>query len=244
MLPGKDESRAGAGISGCKAAPRDTALVASLAQAGDRQEDNRRPPGFSRFASSALLLLVFLCGSVPWAAAATELPSNLARAPDRGPIFLMGSAAVGGTPGYDTFSPGFGVSILFRPQAAANFLSFLYRWNTGMIMQAEYRPVAAERRLLAADLIFRRYLANMKDETIGTSYFVGLGIGAAEVTYPVASRTSSEIWWTYLVECGSERSPSDHWTFVLKGQWRIYDHHTRDYSSWSVHFGIGIPLPW
>ena len=244
MLLGKDESRVDARTSGPLAVFRDTGWLVSPARAGYRQEENRRPSGAWRFARWILLVLVLLGGVVPRATATTDLPPNLARAPDRGPIFLMGSAAVGGTPGYDTFSPGFGVSILFRPQAAANFLSFLYRWNTGMIMQAEYRPVAAERRLLAADLIFRRYLGNMKDETVGTAYFVGLGIGAAEVTYPVGSRTSSEIWWTYLVEFGSERSPSDHWAFVLKGQWRIYDHHTRDYSSWSVHFGIGIPLPW
>jgi len=243
MPPRNDTLRAGAGTPDRKSVPQHTGRVASLAQAGYRLEENHQPGGFLHTARWALLLAL-LFSSVPWAAATTELPPNLARSPDRGPIFLMGSAAVGGTPGYDTFNPGFGVSILFRPQAAANFLSFLYRWNTGMIMQVEYRPVAADRRLLAADLIFRRYLANMKDETIGTSYFVGLGIGAAEATYPVGTRSSSEIWWTYLVEFGSERSPSDHWTFVLKGQWRIYDHHTRNYSSWSVHFGIGIPLPW
>jgi hypothetical protein len=193
------------------------------------------------------LLVIALCALVTpvgVVAAESELPPTLARPIDRGPIFLLGYLAVGGTPEYESFEPGYGVSILFRPQAAANFLRPLYTWNTGMILQAEYRPVTSDRRLLAADLIFRRYLSDMKREVIGTSYFLGFGVGAAEVTFPVSSRTSSEIWWTYLAEFGSERSPSEGWTFVFKGQWRLYNHHDRDYSSWSVQFGIGFPLPW
>jgi len=196
---------------------------------------------FCRLAIGGLLGLTWL--ALP-AVAGDELPPTLARSVDRGPIFLLGYMAVGGTPEYESVSAGYGVSILFRPQAAANLMRPLYQWNTGMVLQAEYRPVESDRRLLAGDLIFRRYLANMKDEVIGTSYFLGIGIGAAEITFPSGSQTSSEIWWTYLVEFGSERSPSEGWTFVLKGQWRFYDHNDRNYSSWSAQFGIGFPLPW
>lgn len=196
------------------------------------------------FYSLTVGALICLTWSTVPAVAGDELPPTLARPVDRGPIFLLGYLAVGGTPEYESVSPGYGVSILFRPQAAANLMRPLYQWNTGMVLQVEYRPVESDRSLLAADLVFRRYLANMKDEVIGTSYFLGLGIGAAEVTFPSESHTASEIWWTYLVEFGSERSPSVGWTFVVKGQWRFFDHNDRNYSSWSAQFGIGFPLPW
>lgn len=174
----------------------------------------------------------------------SDFPSTLDRPDGRGPIFLMGSFSVGGTKNYDDMAPGFGLTILFRPQAAANFLNFLYRWNSAMVLQADYRRVASDRRLLAADFIVRRYLADMKEDVLGTSYFVGFGLGGAEVTFPVGDSSSSEIWYSYLIEVGSEKSPSENVVFVLKAQWRQYDHQGRDYSGWSVHFGFGIPLPW
>jgi len=178
------------------------------------------------------------------AAEQSDFPSALDRPDGRGPIFLLGSISVGGTKNYEAMAPGFGVTILFRPQAAANFLNFLYRWNSAMVLQADYRRVASDRRLLAADFIIRRYLADMKEDVVGTSYFVGLGLGGAEVTFPVGNSSSSEIWYSYLVEIGSEKSPSEGLVFLLKGQWRQYNHAGRDYSGWSIHFGVGITLPW
>ncbi len=190
------------------------------------------------------LVLWGVCGGSSPAVADSDPMLNIDRPLGRGPIFLLGSMSLGGTKDYESFAPGYGLSIVFRPPAASDFWRFLYRWNTAMVLQADYRRVSADRRLLAADLILRRYFSDMKKQTVGTSYFLGLGLGAAEITFPIGNNSSSDISYTYLVEFGSEKSPSENWVFVLKGQYRYYSHGEWDYSGWSVHFGVGISLPW
>jgi hypothetical protein len=171
--------------------------------------------------------------------------STIDRPIGRGPIFLLGTVSLGGTLDYDALQAGYGANILFRPLAASDFLGPLYDWNTAMILQADYRRVAAGRRLLAADFILRRYASDMREQARGAACFVGLGAGAAEVSIPADDgHETYRTWFSYLIELGYEVSPRDNWVISLKGQWRFYSHRRLDYSGWSLQGGLGIPLPW
>jgi hypothetical protein len=140
---------------------------------------------------------------------------------------------------------GIGGEFIFRPASAADFWGFLYDWNTAMVWQADYRPIAEDRRLLAGDFILRRYLANMRDEARGRSLFIGLGIGVAEITFPASEGSPThDTWWSWVVESGIEMSPSDKWVALCKVQWRHYSHNNWNYSGYSVSVGLGIPVPW
>jgi hypothetical protein len=162
-----------------------------------------------------------------------------------GPIFVLGTASLGGTLDYDALQAGYGVSLIFRPLAAADLLGPLYDWNMAVALQADFRPVADERRILAADFILRRYICDMRRQARGASGFVGLGVGAAEITYPgSAGGTKYETGFSYLLELGYEANPRDNLVFQIKGQWRLYSHNDHDYSGWSAQFGLGIPIPW
>jgi len=177
-----------------------------------------------------------------WAAPGSR--SSLDRPVQPGPIYLLGSFSVGGAVDYDAFRTGYGLTILFRPNAAADFLRLLYDWNTSILLQASYRTVNDGRRLLAADFIVRHYLCDMRGHGPGAAPFVGLGFGGAEITYPSGGSTACGKWFTYTAEAGYEYSPGEKLVFALKGQWRRYSHDGLDYSGWSAHFGVGIPLPW
>ncbi|MFH1841720.1 MAG: hypothetical protein ABIF77_00800 [bacterium] len=178
-------------------------------------------------------------------AVAAEPHATLDRPPGRGPIFLLGTMSVGGGASYDGLTRGYGVTILFRPAAAADFWGFLYDWNTAMVWQGSYRSVAEKSHLLAADLLFRRYRTSLRQRSRGNSWFGGLGIGGTEVTFPRANGSrSSDTWFTLVAELGYEYSPRENLLTVLKGQWRRHRHAQLDYSGWSLHFGLGIPLPW
>jgi hypothetical protein len=104
--------------------------------------------------------------------------------------------------------------------------------------------VTRDRRLLGADFILRRYLTDLRQRGAGSALFLGLGAGAAEISFPTAAGSGNDTWYTYVVEAGYEYSPDASLALVGKGQWRHFAHAGRDYSGWSLHFGVGIPLPW
>lgn len=208
----------------------------------------RRPWLLTALLALGLGVLQFPWGWLGWVEpgwAAPQPRSLLDRPLERGAIFLVGTASVGGTKDYDSFQHGYGLTLLFRPLAAADFLGPLYDWNTALVLQAEYRPVASKRRLLAGDLILRRYWRDMRRQARGASFFVGFGAGGAEITFPTSGGASgSDTWYSLIAELGYEHSPRDNWVFVVKGQWRNYQNNNRDYSGWSAHLGIGVPIPW
>jgi hypothetical protein len=179
------------------------------------------------------------------AQAASRPRSTIGRPLGAGPIFLVGTLSVGGTKKYDLFRQGCGASFIFRPLAAADFLGMLYDWNAAMVLQAEYRSVARDRRLLSGDFLLRFYVDDMRLHAQGASPFVGLGIGGTEITFPNESGASgSETWFSMLMEAGYEASPSAGWVITAKAQWRRYRHNDHDYSGWSAQLGVGIPVPW
>ena len=191
------------------------------------------------------LLAVGLAIAAPGlGSAADDDPSGVGRPAELGTVYVTGSISVGGTIDYDLLRAGFGASFIFRPLAAEDFLGFLYRWNTSMVLQADYRPVAEDRRLLAGDFILRRYEHDMRSSAATGSTFWGLGVGAAEATAPADAPTGDTISWTFLLEVGHEWNPSRNLVFFAKCQLRWFDHHGLDYSNWSVHGGAGIPVFW
>jgi hypothetical protein len=193
-----------------------------------------------------LLALAGIGGLHPEAGAAGDLPRSALARPDRpDPVYVLGNLTTGMATAYGSLKPGYGVTLLFRPSKAAEFLGALYDWNTSLVLQADYRPVDDRRRLLAADFILRRYLGDMRTPGAGRSLFVGLGAGGAEVTWPVgADGSSSETWYSYLVECGLENTPRPGLVVCAKAQWRLYRHSGRDYSGWTLQIGAGIPAFW
>ena len=191
------------------------------------------------------LLTAGLVIAVPGLGSAAEGdPSWTVPPAELGKVYVTGSISVGGTIDYDLLRAGFGASFIFRPLAAEDFLGFLYRWNTSMVLQADYRPVAEDRRLLAGDFILRRYEHDMRSSAATGSTFWGLGVGAAEATAPADAPTGDTISWTFLLEVGHEWNPSRNLVFFAKCQLRWFDHHGLDYSNWSVHGGAGIPVFW
>ena len=208
---------------------------------------HRRPPR-----ALALLLLAAALAPTGPAGAAPEPLSSLSR-PDRpSPVFVMGAATFGGALEHDWLREGAAVSLLFRPDAAAEFFGPLHAWNTGLVLQAEWRTVAADRRLFGLAALLRRYARDFRSSRAGASPFVGVGFGGAEAKYPAAAAadttggvaTGRRRWWLVLAEAGWESSPDGAMLFQAKAQWHVWKKGDLDYSGWSFHLGVGVPIPW
>jgi hypothetical protein len=213
-----------------------------------------------RWAWAGLLLVC----AVNRASAEGILWSALDR-PDRpDPVYISAGATLGGSPDWDAGTVGFNASILFRPSRAADFITALYHWNTGLVIDGEWRRLAERRDALTADLIFRKYLSDVSVGG-GAALFAGFGGGLALVSFPVvvsSSTTAAEDggdpaapvetkysrgeqrWWSTVVELGYESRPSESVVVTVKARWRSYVKRPYDYSSWTVHALVGIPIPW
>jgi hypothetical protein len=211
----------------------------------------------------ALLLgLVPLTGLVGPARAAPWPSSAVTRPDEPGPVFVVGAVSVGGTLRYDFFRQGCGASLIFRPNAAAEFYGPLYDWNTALVLEGHWRRVSVDRRNLTVGVILRRYLRDMRGQGPAESPFLGAGVGGGEITFPTGGTavtdttgapgaatgstagSGSQTAFTYLVEAGYELSPTAATVFVIKAQWQVWRHGGRDYSGWALHLGAGIPVPW
>ncbi len=197
---------------------------------------------------SVLALLVFGCllNFVSLSRAATNdrlsrPKSHLGPSLDS-PIFL-GLYGQGGLAfDYDVGVLGGGAFILFRPGSAADFMNFLYNWNTGFIIQADYLPVSDEDQyILSADAVFRKYFQDMRDPAALGSTFVGLGFGASKVQVTANSRQK---YWSLLAEAGREWTLKEKYVMWVKLQYRHYNHGGYNYSNMTFQVGAGIPLPW
>jgi len=168
-------------------------------------------------------------------------PSQLGGSPDS-PIFLGLYGQAGVAFDYDSGLPGGGVFVLFRPGAATHFLDFLYNWNSGLIIQADYLPISDnDQYLLSADVVFRKYFKEMREVDSPGSTFVGFGFGASKAQLNDSSRQKG---WSWLAEAGREWTVKPKYVFWVKGQYRHYSHGTVDYSNMTLQLGFGIPLPW
>ena len=207
--------------------------------------------------------LLFVSGLLLAAGGAGAGEYSALSRPDRpSPVLLTVGPAVGGAPDWQLFRFGVGGSLLFRPDAAARILTPLHAWNTGFVIQWEYRDVDRGRSLLAGDVLLRRYLVG--DSAASGSYrlFVGGGAGVARVKYPPATTASSseddtedtesdttadtgeDKYYALVLEIGYQRVLGDSAVLLWKLQWRNYVWGGRDYSNYTAHLRIGIPLPW
>ena len=197
---------------------------------------------------------VLLVCAVDGASAAGILWSALDR-PDRpDPVYISAGATVGGSPDWDAGTVGFNASILFRPSRAADFITALYHWNAGLVLDGEWRRLAERRDALTADLIVRKYLSNAQVGG-GAALFAGFGGGLALISYPVAVTSTADPaatrsirgeqrWWSTVVELGYESRPVESVVLTFKARWRSYVKRPYDYSSWTVHALVGVPIPW
>lgn len=213
-------------------------------------------------AATALLAVTLLLLTASTAAGA--LHHALDR-PDRpAPPLLTFGPTVGGSPDWKPFRYGVSGSILFRPDSAASIFNPLYYWNTGLVLHGEYRDIAPDRNILTADVVLRRYLVDAARRGHGPVLFVGAGGGVALVGYPytvVAEEVEGEgdesesttppdvqraeaSYYSFLAELGYERDLPGGVVMVWKAQWRNYVWASRDFSNWTFHVQLGIPLPW
>jgi len=203
---------------------------------------------FGFIMKSALVLLVvgWLLGSVVSSEAATndrlsKPQSQLGSSLDS-PVFLGLYGQIGTAFDYESGLPGGGAFILFRPGSASNFFNFLYNWNTGFIIQADYLPVSGDDQyILSADAVFRKYFQDMRDPDALGSTFFGLGIGASKAQISSSYRQK---YWSWLAEVGREWTLKEKYVFWIKGQYRHYNHGGFNYSNATIQVGAGIPLPW
>jgi len=196
-----------------------------------------------RWPVTILVSVLLLAGAAVGVAHATEW-EHIERDLGREPIYLTGSLSLGGSVVHDFMSPGFGVAFVMRPAAADRFLRQLYNWNVGLALQAEYRGIASGRRLLAGEMVLRRYAQDMRSHAALQSTYLGFGFGASEVTFPIEDASASEIWFCLVFEAGHEWTPRPDLLMQVKAQYRFFRHHDLDYSGWSFHGGIGVPIPW
>lgn len=224
-----------------------------------------RPGAAARRAAAVLAGALTLCGGtggsggpVPPAGAAPA-PRSVLNRPDRPePAYVVGHVGVGGTLDYDFCRPSYGVSLLFRPAAAAQFVGALYDWNTALVLQGERRDVSVDRRIFSVGVLLRRYVRDMRGDGSRASPFLGVGLAGAQITYPVAAAAAGAdttagadaeqpgklTAFSPLAEVGFETSPAPGCVFQAKAQWQAWRRGERDYSGWAVLVGAGIPVPW
>lgn len=158
--------------------------------------------------------------------------------------FVCGHLAFGGSFSHDNGQAGYGASVIFRPETAADFLDFLYDWNTGLVLQVDRLALGGGGRVLSADLLLRRYLAERGDSRASILPFCGGGFGASSAWPGDAGDAPTLKYWSLVLEGGQEwRFARGHLLFV-KGQLRLLRQAGVDWSTWSVQAGLGLPFPW
>jgi len=193
--------------------------------------------------SALLALLLLLLGADSGFAGnpRLSLPKSGLGDPYATPIFLAGHGSLGFGGVMDGVQYGGGATFVMRPGTAERFLPLLQDWNTALILQAEYHRVNDAQRILSGGMIFRRYLRPMQGPTTDRNPFLGIGVGASEVSLALGG---FETGWEFLAEAGQEWSPRRSLLAYWKLQYRDYRYHGRDFSHWAVQTGVGVPWPW
>ena len=173
-----------------------------------------------------------------------SLPHSHLGSPFQSPIFVTGHVALAAGGVVDGLQTGAGATFLFHPGEADHFLDFLHGWNSSLVLQAEYHHVNADQRILSGDMIIRRYLDEFSVPTPRKATFVGLGIGASEVTLVPPDGSGFETGWEFIAEAGQEWNLRPNFLAYWQLQYRSYEYHGHDFSHWSLKLGAGIPWPW
>jgi hypothetical protein len=192
---------------------------ASAAAAGDTAADSAPTPGGAPFV-------------------------RLQRPPGPGPAYVTACGGGGSLAAGDQARPGYSLAVVFRPHRAADFHHPLYAWNTGLVLQID-RQGGGPATLISGDAILRRYLADMRPRDAGRAAFVGLGAGISHASWQDQpdSPDGSADGFSFLLEVGVEWNLDRALVLTGKGQYRLYDRGGHDLSGWSLHGGVGLPLP-
>lgn len=202
-------------------------------------------------ASLVLVLLLSVSSAAASGAAAPARanprltpPTSRLNRPEAEPPYITGHLAFGGTFSHDQGLPGYGGSIIFRPPASADFLDFLAPWNTGLVLQVDRQSLGDGGRMLSADLILRRYFDERGGSRASVVPFAGGGLGASSA-WPGRSGSPPGLkYWSLVLEGGQEWRFARGPLLLVKGQLRVLRQGGRDWSTWSVIAGIGLPFPW
>lgn len=173
-----------------------------------------------------------------------EAPASRLGRPEGEPPFVCAHLALGGAFEHGNGYGGYGVSVVFRPAAAADFLDFLYDWNTGLVLQAEHLGLGDGGRVLSADLLLRRYLAERGLGRTSILPFLGAGPGASSAWPGSGGDAPGLKYWSLVLEGGQEWRYARGHLLVVKGQVRILRQGGVDWTTWSVQAGLGLPFPW
>ncbi len=171
-------------------------------------------------------------------------PGGALGEPFTAPIYLGIYGAFGGAFQYDQGNTGCGLEFIMRPGAAVKYFDSLYRRNIGVVLQAEYMNVGANRRILSGDFILRRYFGDMRYPKSKVAPFIGLGFGASEITLQPPDGQGIDKYWCGVFEAGQEWSITHKFIVQVKCQYRYYNYHGVNYSNWSMISGVGVPVPW
>jgi len=184
-------------------------------------------------------------------ARAGDPPSALAR-PDRvGPAMVSLGPTLGWAPEVDPARWGVAGTVLLPPDAAAQFLGFLDDWGAALVLGGEWRRIDADRTLATLDLGLRRYLGDPGRGRAALFVGAAAGIGSADYAVAVAAddttgaapTAATARLGTFLVETGYELRPSPSLVLSAKLRWRKAVLRPEDFSNWSVHLDVGVPLP-
>jgi hypothetical protein len=173
-----------------------------------------------------------------------EAPASRLGRPEGEPPFVCAHLAFGGAFEHGNGNAGYGVSVVFRPAAAADFLDFLYDWNTGLVLQADRLGLGGGGRVLSADLLLRRYLTERGAGRTSILPFLGAGPGVSSAWPGSGAGAPGLRYWSIVLEGGQEWRFARGHLVIVKGQVRILRQDGVDWTTWSVQAGLGLPFPW
>ena len=160
------------------------------------------------------------------------------------PVFITGHLGLGGAFQHDQGKLNYGGSFIFRPGSAVNFLDFLYKMNTAMVLQLDVQNIGEDARAFSGDFILRRYFDDRGRDKTEVLPFVGLGLGATDVTLPADEGGGAARYWSFLGEVGQEWFFRPNVVVVARAQYRWFSSGDVFVSTWTVSGAIGIPVPW
>lgn len=178
------------------------------------------------------------------AARRLSVPASRLGRPEGEPPFVCGHLAFGGAFDHGNGQAGYGLSVVFRPAAAADFLDFLQAWNTGLVLQADRLALPGGGRVLSADLLLRHYLEERGSGSRSILPFLGAGPGASSAWAGNGGDAPGLKYWSLVVEGGQEWRFARGHLLVVKGQLRVLRQGGVDWTTWSVQAGLGLPFPW
>lgn len=197
----------------------------------------------SRSKIFTLICLVWVVVILPEQAGARGLGLDPSSDP---PVFIAFGPTIGGAPAWAPLRVGFSGAFIFRPAAATQLMRRMYAWNTGIILHGEYRSIDAGRDMFSATFVFRKYINNMRSGRTRVTPFAGAGGGMALASYTTGSppTRAENRYFSFLAEAGYEFTLSPNVILITKAQWRNYIWKALDYSNWTLHVQVGIPIPW